>query len=268
MPFPTNIRALFFDVFGTVVDWRSSITSGLQQAAGTALNSPASSISSAVRMRATSMDSEAWGSFAQEWRNQYGTYTRSRAADPTLSVMTINEHHLASLRELLKKWELEGLWNDEQVVAISLIWHRLVPWVDSAPGLQALSERYLTSTLSNGNLSLLQDLKDFGKLSFTHVCSAEMFGTFKPNKAVYLGAAEKLGVAPQQCALVAAHLPDLKAAKGCGFSTVYVERLREEDWDQGRVEQAKNDGFVDVWISIDQKGFLAVDAALKQSYEQ
>lgn len=210
------------------------------------------------------MSLEDRGKFAEEWRNEYTEYCSSRAADPSLPVTSIDEHHLDSLKNLLKSWSLEGLWDGEKVQEISLIWHRLVPWSDSEAGLAALNSRYPACTLSNGNFSLLEDLRAFGKLRFTHIFSAEAFGTFKPNKAVYLGAAEKLGLPPNQCALVAAHLDDLKAAKGCGLSAIYVERAQEEDWSQQKIEQANADGWVDLWVKENEDGFLAVNRKLEE----
>lgn len=117
-----------------------------------------------------------------------------------------------------------------------------------------------TCTLSNGNLSLLGDLRTFSGIEFTHLFSAELFGTYKPSPKVYLGAAEKLKLPPNECVMVAAHLNDLKAAKGNGLQTVYVERLGEEDWSQDEVEKAKQEGWVDLWIERkdDSKGFVTV----------
>jgi 2-haloacid dehalogenase len=205
-----------------------------------------------------------WGQFAQEWHDSYINYVHSRAADPDLPVATIDEHNLESLQALLKAWSLDGLWIDEEVKAVSLIWHQLAPWPDSEPGLKALSSRYSTCTLSNGNFSLLKDLKEFGNLDFTHIFSAEEFRTFKPNQAVYLGAAEKLGIDPSQCAMVAAHLGDLKAAKGCGFWTVYVERPMEEGWSEDMVEEVRREGWVNVWITEKEDGFVALDKKLRE----
>jgi 2-haloacid dehalogenase len=262
MRFPTDVRALLFDVFGTVVDWRTTVTQGLYDAAQQSLQSDATKIPIDVRNCASAMSLEDWGRFAQKWRNEYMKYCQSRAADSSLPVTTIDEHHFESLKGLLHTWSLEGLWSTEQVQQISLIWHRLVPWKDSAPGLKALASRYPTCTLSNGNFSLLEDLRSFGELSFSHLFSAEAFGTFKPNKAVYLGGADKLGLLPTQCALVAAHLGDLKAAKGCGYFAVYVERPQEENWSQDKIEEAKAEGWVDLWIKEGEDGFLAVERGL------
>lgn len=195
-------------------------------------------------------------------------YCASRAADASLPVATIDEHHHQSLQSLLGKWGIENLWNVEEVHDLSLIWHRLTPWSDSEQGLALLSARYPTCTLSNGNFSLLEDLRSFGKLKFSHIFSAEAFGTFKPNKAVYLGGAEKLGLRPEECALVAAHLGDLKAAKDCGFSAIYVERAREEGWNKQKIEQAKADGWVDLWVREDEDGFITVNQKLRQPNSQ
>ena len=108
-----------------------------------------------------------------------------------------------------------------------------------------------TVTLSNGNISLLTDLSTHGSLPFTHIFSAELFGSYKPSPKVYLGAVEKLGLKPSECAMVAAHLADLKAAKDLGLQVIYVEREAEEDWANEEVEKAR--GWVDLWV---EKGDL------------
>jgi 2-haloacid dehalogenase len=109
-------------------------------------------------------------------------------------------------------------------------------------------------------LSLLGDLRTFGSIPFTHLFSAELFGTYKPAPRVYLGAAEKLNLPANECVMVAAHLNDLKAAKENGLQTVYVERPGEEDWGDDEVEKAKQGGWVDLWISgkDGSKGFVTV----------
>ncbi len=111
-----------------------------------------------------------------------------------------------------------------------------------------------TATLSNGNISLLTDLSTHGSLPFTHIFSAELFGSYKPSPKVYLGAVEKLGLKPSECAMVAAHLADLKAAKDLGLQAIYVEREAEEDWANEEVEKAR--GWVDLWVG--KGGFLTV----------
>ena len=127
-----------------------------------------------------------------------------------------------------------------------MVWHFLTPWPDSSRGLGLLNRKFVTATLSNGNVSLLEDLAKTGSLPYTHILSSEMFKAYKPNPLVYNGAAEKLGLQTEECALVAAHLGDLQAAKGCGYRTIYIERLREEQWPQEKKEEARE--WVDLWV--------------------
>ncbi|KAF2240717.1 haloacid dehalogenase [Trematosphaeria pertusa] len=263
MALHTPPRALLFDVFGTCVDWRTTVTLALDAQSHAALNSATASLASRVRLRASDMTLAHWGDFAQQWRDSYKAFTQKLAADPTLPWKTIDEHHLDSLKELLQEWQLEGLWVDEEVRALSLVWHRLDPWADSAYGIKLLNQLFWTATLSNGNISLLSDLKAHGKMEFTHVLSAELFGAYKPSPKVYLGAVEKLGLQPKECAMVAAHLGDLKAAKSHGLQTIYVERSGEEDWSNEDVEKAKDEGWVDLWIDYaGNSGFVTVAAKL------
>lgn len=93
-----------------------------------------------------------------------------------------------------------------------------------------------------------------GEMPFRHILSAEMFNSYKPNPAVYLGAAEKLGFKPEECAMVAAHLGDLEAAQKCGFKTIYVERPEEER--DGELRE--KEGLVDVWVATEEEGFVTV----------
>lgn len=109
-----------------------------------------------------------------------------------------------------------------------------------------------TATLTNGNLTLIDDMANNGNMPFQHILSAEMFNSYKPNPAVYLGAAEKLGLKPEECGMVAAHLGDLEAAQKCGFCTVYVERPMEER--EGHLRE--KDGLVDVWVGMQEDGFV------------
>ncbi|ORY01330.1 HAD-like domain-containing protein [Clohesyomyces aquaticus] len=251
-------RALLFDVFGTCVDWRTTVTNALYVQAHASLNSATASLATSVRMKASSMSLEDWGVFAQQWRDSYKKFTASLASDPTLSWKTIDEHHHESLLQLLSQWGFEGLWLDDEVRAMSLVWHRLDPWPDSAAGIKALNKLFYTCTLSNGNLSLLADLRTYTSMDFTHLFSAEQFGSYKPSSKVYLGAVEKLGLKPQDCAMVAAHLGDLKAAKSHGLQAIYVERRLEEDWSPDDVKRAHDEGWVDLWIPSDEAGFVTV----------
>ena len=247
-------KALLTDVFGTVVDWRSTVTSFLTKTAEDTLNSSAASLPSIVRTAASSIE---WGELAWQWRKSYYAFTRSY--DPSSGVFkSVDQHHLEALIDLLRKNQLDGLWDEEELQRISMIWHFLDPWPDSANGLGMLNQKFETATLSNGNTSLLSDLASHGSLPYKHIISAEDFKAYKPHPNVYNGAAKKLGVETTECGLIAAHLGDLKAAKGCGYQTIYIERSQEESWDNEQVEEAKRDGWVDMWVSQDDGGFEEV----------
>ncbi|THZ02159.1 haloacid dehalogenase [Aureobasidium pullulans] len=257
-----NARALLFDVFGTCVDWRTTVTNALIQQCRVALMRRSAIITNDVRVKASAMSDEDWGAFAQEWRNSYYKFTRSLAADASLSWKTVDDHHLESLQELLfnhslgrEDGDFGGLWNHLEVKEMSLIWHKLDPWPDTVAGLEALNTKYETCTLSNGNIALLTDMKEHGGMPFKHIYSSELFNSYKPNPAIYLGAAKRLGLEPSQCVMVAAHLGDLEAAKNCGYHTVYVERSQEEQ--NENEEEARRKGFVDIWVGIDEKGFVS-----------
>ena len=263
-PFSSSIlinppKALLTDVFGTVVDWRSSVTTFLTQSAHSTLSSGrAVELSAKVRDAASNTD---WADFAQQWRNSYYKFTREyQPADNGGRLLkTVDEHHRDALGELLVKNGLEGLWDKREIEEMSLVWHRLVPWPDSARGLGRLNELgFVTTTLSNGNKTLLEDLARFGDLPYKRILGAEDFGAYKPHPAVYEGAARELGLRVGECALVAAHLGDLLAARGCGYRTVYVERREEEGWGWERKERAREEEWVDMWVGVEEGGFEEV----------
>ncbi|KAI9662599.1 MAG: hypothetical protein M1821_008766 [Bathelium mastoideum] len=257
MALSTPPRALLFDVFGTCVDWRKSVTETLIEWKHRALNDASASLASTLRLHASNLTDEDWGRFAQEWRDSYMKYTRGIASGeiPPSEYKTIDQHHYDSLLTLIHDWDLIGLWRLDDVREISLVWHHLVPWDDTKPGIRELNRLFWTCTLSNGNVELLRDLAAHGQIEWTHIFSSNMWDSYKPSPKVYLGAAEKLGLQPGECAMVAAHLGDLKAAKSNGLQTIYVERPQEEGWDK---EEARQEGYVDLWVGQGEKGFLTV----------
>lgn len=135
-------RALFFDVFGTCVDWRQTVVGALQLQAHASLNSATASLASSVRLRASGMTPENWCLFAQQWRDSYKKFTKSLAQDPTIPWRSVDEHHLLSLNQLMVTWEIQGLWDDEELRTLSLIWHHLVPWEDSSMGVALLNRLF------------------------------------------------------------------------------------------------------------------------------
>lgn len=263
-------KALLTDVFGTVVDWRDTVTAHLQQSCANTLSSSSSrgapTLSSKTRETASSFD---WPAFAQAWHVSYFQFCHSYTPVPAGSpgFKSVDRHFRDALEALLQEHGLGELWLREEMDEIALIWHRLAPWPDSALGLARLNELgFVTATLSNGNTQLLTDLAQFGKLPYQRILSAEDFGAYKPHEKVYRGAAERLGVETGQCALIAAHLGDLEAAKRkCGYTTIYIERGEEEEsWEQEKVEAAKRDGWVDIWVKVGEGGFEEVARQLEK----
>ncbi|KAF4551462.1 Hypothetical protein D9617_13g099620 [Elsinoe fawcettii] len=252
-----DIKALTFDIFGTCVDWRTSVTTQLHDAAQSAVKS--STAAAPVVAKAKSMPRSAWEAITNEWRQTYYKFTRELASNSDAVFKTVDQHHHDALIDILAAHDLLGLWTEDELKHLAQAWHRLDSWEDTNEGLQVMGRHYATATLSNGNVSLLEDMQAHSGMRFTHTFSAEMFGTYKPNPKVYLGAAEKLGVKPEEVAMVAAHLYDLRAAKKCGLRTIYVEREGEDAVDP---EEARREGYVDLWIKLGEGGFLGVTKAL------
>jgi 2-haloacid dehalogenase len=148
-----------------------------------------------------------------------------------------------------------SLWNESQLKHLGLVWHRLTPWSDTLHGMELLNKQFPTISLSNTYNELLEEVVAYNKLPFTHLYSSDMFHSYKPNPKVYLGAAEKMGVKPEECALVAAHLYDLKAANELGFHAIYVERPLEEKNPELR---EKAGSFLDLWIKEGENGFITL----------
>ncbi|KAL6863891.1 HAD-like domain-containing protein [Trichoderma novae-zelandiae] len=259
----TTVKALLFDVFGTVVDWRSSVADELSLRIFRKLSSPEAALPPALRTRLEGLAQGDWDRFVQEWRDSYIAFTRAFNPDAD-EWKSIDEHHRESLVEILERWHLDGLFTAPEIESLSLVWHRLAPWPDSAQGLEELHRRYTTGTLSNGNNSLLRDLSDFGGLAFDHVFSAETFRAYKPSPGTYLGAVRALGLQPEQVALVAAHLKDLLAARACGLRTIYVEREGEEEWGRQEERYLEARGWVDLWVAEGEGGLLGVAEKLRE----
>ena len=207
-----EVRALTFDVFGTVVDWRSSIArEGELLAVG----------------RGFDVD---WSEFADRWRGGYGP-AMGRVRSGELPWTKIDVLHRMILDELIVEYGLEALTEAERA-HFNLAWHRLSPWPDSVAGLNRLKGRYVITTLSNGNVALLTNMAKNAGLPWDAVLSAELAEKYKPDPAVYLKAADLLGLAPQQVMMVAAHPGDLRAAAATGLRTAYVPRPLERGPDR------------------------------------
>lgn len=206
-----TVRALAFDVFGTVVDWRSSVTAELEEFG---------------RRHGLSRD---WASFADDWRAGYApAMDRVRRGD--LPWTRIDDLHRDRLMELL---DAAGISVDvAEVDELNRAWHRLDPWPDSVAGLTRLKTKFVITTLSNGNVSLLTNMAKRAGLPWDCVISAELFRHYKPDREAYLGCADLLGVDPQELMLVAAHPGDLRAARDAGLRTGFVFRPLEHGPDR------------------------------------
>ncbi|KAH8821091.1 S-2-haloacid dehalogenase 1 [Xylogone sp. PMI_703] len=255
----TPPKGMTFDVFGTVVNWRKTVTETLIRSAADKKKHLANSANSTseAQSRLSQLGDQDWVRFAQEWRNSYKKFVRSFVPGESLW-RDIDTHHRLSLIELLEEWGLSGLYTDAEVEDLSRIWHFLEPWTDSSAGIHKLGTQFITSTLSNGNPDLLADLQKHGNLGFKKLQSSADFKAYKPHPTVYLGAAEALGLEPSEVAMVAAHLSDLKAARSCGLRTIYVERPQEEDWIPGSAEYEDAKSWIDMWVKEDEDGFLEV----------
>ncbi|MET0451575.1 MAG: haloacid dehalogenase type II [Mycobacterium sp.] len=217
-------KALAFDVFGTVVNWRGSIIGELEM------------------FGETHGVAEDWPTFADDWRAGYAP-AMDRVRRGELPWLKIDALHRLILDELLDKAGIGNL-PDADVTALNLAWHRLDPWPDTVEGLTRLKRDFVITTLSNGNLSLLTNMAKRAGLPWDCVISAELFHHYKPDPEAYLGCAELLDVAPADLMLVAAHPSDLRAARGAGLMTAYVARPLERG--PGRALPTVADGEFDV----------------------
>jgi 2-haloacid dehalogenase len=204
----SNVKAIVFDVFGTVVDWRGSTIAELR---------------SFARGRGLTLDCEA---FADEWRERYQPGMEEvRTGRRPFAIL--DDLHRESLLQLLDKHGIAGLAPHE-IEHLVRIWHRLHPWPDMPGGLARLGTRYITGTLSNGNVGLLTRLAKFGHLRFDVILGAEPAQAYKPMPEAYLRTAKLLNLAPGEMMLAAAHNNDLAAAAAVGFHTAFIVRPTEK----------------------------------------
>lgn len=222
------VRALCFDIFGTVVDWRTSITREGQ-----------------LLQQRLSLPPQDWARFADDWRAGYQP-AMHQVRTGALPWTDIDGLHRRILDPLLAARGLQ--LDDAEAAQFNRVWHRLLPWPDSVAGLYRLKQRYTITTLSNGNVALLVNMAKHAGLPWDAVLSAELFQHYKPDPEVYRGAARMLGLQPAQVMMVAAHPSDLRAAARCGLRTAYVARPLErgpggamESWTEGEFDAVAPD---------------------------
>jgi len=200
---PPQPQVLAFDVFGTVVDWHSSIAREVQ----------------ALRPGVNG------GEFALAWRAGYQPAMR-RVMSGELGWTLIDDLHRLILDSIAPQFGLSDL-TEAQKQHLNKAWQRLDPWPDVVEGLTRLKKRFMICTLSNGNIGLLTNMAKRAGLPWDCILSAEVFRAYKPDPATYLGVAKVFDVAPDHVMLVATHQDDLAAARACGLQTAYIERPAE-----------------------------------------
>lgn len=204
----TDVEALLFDVFGTVVDWRTSISQDLARFAAE-----------------KGLKSVDWVAFTDDWRGLYQPAMEEvrsgRRAWTILDVL-----HRESLDKLLDKHGIAGL-SEADKAHMNRAWHRLHPWPDAVAGLTRLKQRYIIGTLSNGNVGLLTRMAKFAGLPWDVVLGAETARAYKPLPQAYQASAALLNLPLEKVMLVAAHNGDLAAAAAAGLRTAFVARPTE-----------------------------------------
>ena len=204
---PGTVKALVFDVFGTVVDWRTSIAAQVEKVA---------------KLKKVKVDGAA---FADAWRAEYGP-SMNRVRIGEFPWTPLDRLHRMSLERLLPQFGLTEL-SEAEKVALNKAWRQLRPWPDAVQGLTRLKQKFIIAPLSNGNISLLTNMAKVAGLPWDCSLGAELARHYKPDPEVYQSAADFLDLQPNEVMMVAAHLGDLRAAKAVGLQTAFVTRPDE-----------------------------------------
>ena len=194
-----SVKALVFDVFGTVVDWRTSVSLEVEQLA---------------KRKGLMVDG---AKFADEWRRQYPT-SMNRVRTGELPWTKLDRLHRMILDQVLKDFAISGL-TEAETDSLNRAWHRLRPWPDAVRGLTRLKKKFIIAPLSNGNISLMTDMAKNSQLPWDCILGAELVRHYKPDREVYQSAAEFLDLKLAEVMMVAAHLGDLRSAKAVGLRT-------------------------------------------------
>jgi len=201
------VKALVFDTFGTVVDWRGSIIEE-----GRTWD----------KARGGNVD---WGRFADRWRAGYAP-SMDKVRKGEMPWTNLDHLHRALLEDLLREFKIEGL-SEEEKDRWNRVWHRLKPWPDSVAGLTRLRKKYTIAPLSNGNVALLADMAKNAGIPWDLILSAELAKHYKPDREAYLTAVSLLELKPEEVMMCAAHRGDLMSARGFGLRTGFIHRPLE-----------------------------------------
>jgi 2-haloacid dehalogenase len=201
------VKALVFDTFGTVVDWRGSI------------------IEEGKTWEKTKGITIDWGRFADRWRAGYAP-SMEKVRKGEMPWTNLDHLHRALLEDLLAEFHIDGL-SEAEKDHWNRVWHRLKPWPDSVAGLTRLKKKYTIAPLSNGNVALLSDMAKHAGLPWDLILSAELARHYKPDREAYLTAVSLLELKPEEVMMCAAHSSDLMAALSFGLRTGFVHRPNE-----------------------------------------
>ena len=218
------IKALLFDVFGTVVDWRSSV------------------IKECISLERNIGISGDWEKLTDLWRQNYAP-SMDKVRNGEKKWVNLDTLHKESLIKILKELNIHG-FTEDNINHLNNAWHRLAPWNDTVEGLNLLKSNFSISTLSNGGIDLLTNMANTQNLPWDNIFSAETFMHYKPDSETYLGAVDKLNLETQEVMLVAAHNQDLLAAKKYGLKTAFV--LRSNEYGPSQDFDLKADPSIDV----------------------
>ncbi len=218
----SEVKALTFDVFGTVVDWRGSIARcGAEFAAEHGI------------------EGVDWATFANAWRARYQP-SMQEVRSGRRAWTNLDTLHRENLEAVLTDFGIGGL-DEAGLDHLNRIWHRLDPWPDVIDGLTRLKRKFILVTLSNGNVALMVNMAKRAGLPWDAILGAEVSRHYKPQPEAYSVTAELLGLAPGECMMVAAHNDDLMAASKQGLRTAFVPRPSEYGPDQHKDFKAEHD---------------------------
>ncbi|KAK6512770.1 hypothetical protein TWF506_008937 [Arthrobotrys conoides] len=311
-------EALLFDIFGTVFDWRSTVVTHLERVISSKLAFAHANIDATIKSNLATPEAikHFCSTFAVEWEDYYIDYLftkdgKPKFADPASAneqrvdqltdtattpqssgaYTTLDTIYSCGLATILSRHGLSQLFTTSEVLSISRIWHNLQPWPDSKAGIEALRELSIVCPLSNGNVRLLVDLQKNSGVAFDMLLSAQLWNGYKPEKRIYVGACEILGIGGKQqwdeyveecrgkgeevveekqwrkqergkVAMVASHLFDLRAAKSFGMTTIFIHRPEEIETDIDEYIMNGED-WVDMWVTTDEGGILEVARRLR-----
>ncbi|MGH1370413.1 MAG: haloacid dehalogenase type II [Cellvibrionaceae bacterium] len=232
-----TIKALCFDVFGTVTDWRGSV------------------IQEAIEITGQLGVDVPWGEFVDKWRKDGYVDSLLKISSGEMDYISTQKIHMKKLRLLLSDYNIDSL-SELEVNHLNLAWNRILAWPDSLEGLQMMKDDFLIMPFSNGDFRCLLDIAKHNRLPWDAIISADFFKKVKPDISIYDDAAKMLCLEPEEIMMVACHAQDLDAARKAGFRTAYVNRPLE--FGAGVAQEVKSETY-----DFDAHDFVDLAAMLR-----